>query len=104
MTRILSGTNAYLDDQDTEDDGPWFCLICKPFYCGDCRQTQEFLHIFIDTKTVPIVIFDQKDNDTLLKCAMVWQKEGRNPRIIDYEPDFGLSMTIHDLQKIMGEL
>jgi hypothetical protein len=99
--RILTGTSAYLDDPDTEDDGPWYCLVCKSFYCSDCKRRQEFLHVFIDTETVPIIIFNQKDDNTLLSCAVHWQNEGRNPRVIDYEPDFGLSMTIHDLKKIV---
>lgn len=101
MSRILTGTSAYLDDEDMEDDGPWFCLACKPFFCSDCKRTQRYAHIYFDMATVPIVIFDEKDDDTLLMCAMHWQKEGRNPRVVDYHPDFGLSITIHDLKKIV---
>lgn len=96
-------TAAYLDEEEEVDDGPWFCLTCKPFFCKDCNRQQQYLHISLPRcEPPPIVIFETKDDDTLLESAMIWQKQGRNPRIIDYHPDLGLSITIYDVKQMVG--
>jgi hypothetical protein len=65
---------------------------------------QRFLHLTLPNKEVPIIIFDQKDDDILLLSAMSWQYASNtpNPRIVEYHPDMGLSIPIYDLASILG--
>jgi len=48
-----------------------------------------------------IIIFDEKDDDILLEVATRMQKIGKNPKIVEYDPDFGESVTIYDLCRMM---
>lgn len=99
---MSSHTAAYLDEEEV-DDGPWFCLTCKPYFCIDCQKTQRFLHISLPKcNPPPIVIFDKKDDEVLLESAIRWQERGKNPKIVDYHPDMGLSITVYDVKKIVG--
>lgn len=62
-----------------------------------------YVHILVPHINEPcIVIFDQKDDDVLLKTAILYSKNGMNPRIVDYVPDLGMSITVYDLSKMLG--
>jgi hypothetical protein len=95
-------TNAYLDEID-EDDGPWFCLVAKPYYCPDCEQVQKYLHIKLpQQQIVAIVVFDEKDDPHLLEMAITWQERNKNPKIVKYNPNFGLCISLDDVMSLLG--
>lgn len=99
MPRTL--THARLDEDIEIDDGSWYCVNVNEYRCPDCRTLVEFAHISLQRHPA-IIIAEAKDDDILLEIAIVAQQLERNPKIIEYEPDFGLSITVEELCKMLG--
>lgn len=78
-----------LDDRAGRFDG-WFCIRTDPFPCpaDGCPFVATF-----QTAAHLIVVWERIDAQTLLVTADRCKRAGRNPRIIEYEDDYGLAIA-----------
>jgi hypothetical protein len=89
-TRLVGPvTGTELDDADEYDSG-WFCIRTDPFPCpaegcGFVATFQTAVHL--------VVVWPSSDDRDLLTTARNCQVAGRNPRIVEYEPDFGKAVS-----------
>jgi hypothetical protein len=95
-------TSSYLDEDELEgQDETWYCVRYDPRMCETCGFRQNIVHITIGETF--IITFDAKDDEVMLVICADLQSEGWNPRIVEYHPDFGTSISIYDFSKILGK-
>lgn len=72
-------------DGDADYDG-WYCIKTDPFPCpaNGCAYVAHY-----QTGAHLIVVWPRIDDPALLATARDGRDVGRNPRIVEYEPDFG---------------
>jgi hypothetical protein len=73
-----------------EYDSGWFCIRTEPFPCP--ATGCEFVAAFM-TAAHLVVVFPSVDDLDLLTQARNARDAGRNPRIVEYEPDFGAAIS-----------
>jgi hypothetical protein len=73
------------DDEDADYSG-WWCVQTDPWPCPapGCDVVQSFM-----TAAHLIVVWPRRDDIELLNAAHDAQQFRRNPKIVEYEPDFG---------------
>jgi hypothetical protein len=85
------------DDQDFEG---WWCIKTDPWPCPICSIVVHFC-----TVDHRIIVFPEKDDENILKLA-AWAKGDnpanvdRNPRIIEYEADYGPCISYYNFHFI----
>lgn len=64
----------------------WYCLATLPWSCSadGCTFVAEFV-----TAAHLIVVWPERDDPELLNTAAIAQKHGRDPRVVEYLPEFG---------------
>jgi hypothetical protein len=95
--RVLTPTNAptvapsetTVDDDSGQFDG-WFCIRTDPYPCPaeGCGFVANFA-----TAAHMIIVWERIDAQTLLVTADRCKRVGRNPRVIEYEDEFGPAIS-----------
>lgn len=90
-TTVTVAEPTTADRADTGDDtndyeAGWWCVNTVPFRCPapGCEYVAEFL-----TAAHLILVWPEQDDPRLLRHARRAQEVGRNPRVREYQPDFG---------------
>ena len=79
--------------EDAEDDhAGWFCVATAPFPCPapGCVFVANYM-----PATHLILVWQRHDDPNLLRHAQRAKEVGRNPRIVDYRPEFGPSASYY---------
>lgn len=94
---VLSDTGFDTDedlwrDDEGEDRSGWFCVRTDPFPCPapSCSYVADFM-----TAAHLILVWEQRDDPSLLFHAQRAKEVRRNPRIVGYEPFFGPSASYY---------
>ena len=68
----------------------WFCVSTDPFPCpaAGCVFVAEFM-----TAAHLVLVWEDRDDPNLLRHAQRAKDVGRNPHVVEYEPDFGPSAS-----------
>src|ERR671935_2813112 len=79
------------DDDDVDHEG-WFCVATDPFPCParGCTFVARFM-----TAVHVILVWEVRDDPNLLRHAQRAKEVGRNPRVVEYEPSFGASISYY---------
>jgi hypothetical protein len=79
-------------DDDREDHAGWFCVRTDPFPCpaAGCTFVAEFM-----TAAHLILVWEERDDPNLLRHAQGAKDVGRNPRIVEYRPEYGPSASYY---------
>jgi len=79
------------DDGDSGRTG-WFCVRTDPFHCpaAGCTFVADFM-----TAAHLILVWEGRDDPSLLWHAQRAMEVGRNPRIVWYESGFGPSASYY---------
>jgi hypothetical protein len=65
----------------------WFCIkLNAPPMCGQCGNNIEYAERDIDHR---ILVWEEKDEDTILNAAISMRKWKFDPKIVEYEVRFG---------------
>jgi hypothetical protein len=95
----LSASEAKLEEMDAlwtgdagDDHAGWFCVSTAPFPCPayGCSFIANYM-----TATHLILVWQEHDDPNLLRHAQRAKEVGRNPRVIDYRPEFGPSASYY---------
>ena len=79
--------------EDGEDDhAGWFCVATAPFPCPapGCLFVANYM-----TATHLILVWQVHDDPNLLRHAQRAKEVGRDPRVVDYRPEFGPSASYY---------
>ena len=89
-THVVEEEDIWIDD-DADHDG-WFCVRTDPFPCpaAGCTFVADFM-----TAAHLILVWETLDDPNLLKHAARARDVGRNPRVIGYRTEFGLSASYY---------
>ena len=94
---VLSDTGFETDeelwrDDDGDDRAGWFCVRTDPFPCPapSCSYVADFM-----TAAHLILVWEQRDDPSLLFHAQRAKEVRRNPRIVAYEASFGPSASYY---------
>ena len=79
-------------ESEDADHGGWFCVATDPFPCpaANCAFVAEFM-----TAAHLILVWQERDDPMLLKHAQRAKEVGRNPRVVEYEREFGPSASYY---------
>ena len=79
-------------DDDADDHAGWFCVRTEPFPCpaGGCTFVAEFM-----TAAHLILVWQERDDPNLLRHAQRAKDVGRNPRVVEYRPEYGPSASYY---------
>ena len=90
---------TWLDEEEElwTDEGSgayagWFCVSTDPFPCPapGCAFVAEFM-----TAAHLILVWEERDDPNLLRHANRAKEVGRNPRVLEYRPEFGPSASYY---------
>ena len=75
-----------------EDHAGWHCVATEPFPCPaeGCTYVANFM-----TAVHLVLVWEERDDPNLLRHAQRAKEVGRNPRVVDYRPDFGPSASYY---------
>jgi hypothetical protein len=75
-----------------EDHAGWWCVQTDPFPCP--AEGCDFVALFM-TAAHLVLVWEERDDPNLLRHAERAKKVGRNPRVVEYQPSFGLSASYY---------
>jgi hypothetical protein len=77
---------------DEKDHAGWYCVATDPFPCPaeGCPFVAEFM-----TAAHLVLVWEQRDDPTLLRQAQRAKDVGRRPHVVEYEPSFGASVSYY---------
>lgn len=80
--------NEVLDDEDNTLDFEegWWCVRTDPFRCP--AEGCDFVARFL-TAVHRVVVWPENDDPAMLRQAHNAKVHGRNPTLVEYQPDFG---------------
>lgn len=86
---VGTGTRTSADDGSGFDRG-WFCVRTAPFPCPaeGCPFVASYM-----TAAHLIVVWPAIDDRALLTHARNARELGRNPEVVEYQPDFGKAIA-----------
>lgn len=78
-------------DEGTDHTG-WYCVATDPFPCpaAGCDFVASFM-----TAAHLILVWEERDDPNLLRHAQRAKEVGRNPRVVQYRPEFGPSASYY---------
>ncbi len=79
-------------DEGGDDHAGWFCVGTEPFPCpaAGCDFVAEYM-----TAAHLILVWEDRDDPNLLRHAHRAKEVGRNPRVVEYRPEFGPSASYY---------
>jgi hypothetical protein len=79
-------------DEGGDDHAGWFCVGTDPFPCpaAGCDFVAEYM-----TAAHLILVWEERDDPNLLRHAHRAKEVGRNPRVVEYRPEFGPSASYY---------
>ncbi len=79
-------------DEGGDDHAGWFCVRTDPFPCPaeGCSFVAQFM-----TAAHLILVWEERDDPNLLRHAQRAKEVGRNPRVVEYRPEFGPSASYY---------
>ena len=79
-------------EEGGDDHAGWFCVRTEPFPCPApaCDFVAEFM-----TAAHLILVWEERDDPNLLRHAERAKQVGRNPKIVEYRPEFGPSASYY---------
>jgi hypothetical protein len=77
---------------DAEHHEGWFCVATDPFPCPANGCT--FVAMYM-TAVHLILVWEAHDDPNLLRHAQRAKEVGRNPRVVEYEVEFGPSASYY---------
>jgi hypothetical protein len=79
-------------DEGGDDHSGWFCVGTDPFPCpaAGCDFVAEYM-----TAAHLILVWEERDDPNLLRHAHRAKEVGRNPRVVEYRPEFGPSASYY---------
>ena len=85
------------DDEIWKDDGDgdhtgWFCVSTDPFPCpaDGCSFVARYM-----TAAHLILVWEERDDPNLLRHAGRAKQVKRNPRVVNFESNFGASVSYY---------
>lgn len=97
-------------DDSGDDYAGWYCVRTDPWRCPaeGCTFVARFL-----TAAHLIIVWPESDDPSLLRHAAAARDVGRNPKVDQYEPDFGPATSyyqweaaghpVHAIRKDIGD-
>lgn len=79
------------NEGNSEYDG-YFCIKTDEYKCACRERTWHFIHC-----ADKIVVWEEKDDNTLLHFAQMMKEMGLNPRIIEYNVMLGKAVRWDDI-------
>ena len=78
-------------DEGTDHTG-WYCVATDPFPCpaAGCDFVASFM-----TAAHLVLVWEERDDPNLLRHAQRAKEVGRNPRVVQYRPEFGPSASYY---------
>lgn len=88
----LAEEEALWTDEGDDDHAGWFCVRTEPFPCPApaCDFVAEFM-----TAAHLILVWEERDDPNRLRHAQRAKQVGRNPKIVEYRPEFGPSASYY---------
>ena len=88
---IVIEEELWTGDVDADHAG-WFCVATDPFPCpaSGCTFVANYM-----TAVHLILVWEARDDLNLLRHAQRAKEVGRNPRVVDYRPEFGPSASYY---------
>ena len=88
---LLEEEELWTDD-GVEDHAGWFCVRTAPFPCpaAGCEFVAEFM-----TAAHLILVWEERDDPNLLRHAERAKQVGRNPKVVEYRPEYGPSASYY---------
>jgi hypothetical protein len=88
---LLEEEELWTDD-GAEDHAGWFCVRTAPFPCpaAGCEFVAEFM-----TAAHLILVWQERDDPNLLRHAERAKQVGRNPKVVEYRPEYGPSASYY---------
>jgi hypothetical protein len=79
-------------DDSGEDHSGWFCVRTDPFPCpaAGCAFVAHFM-----TAAHLVLVWEERDDPNLLRHAQRAVEVGRNPRVVEYRPEYGPSASYY---------
>jgi hypothetical protein len=76
----------------TDDHEGWFCVATDPFPCpaSGCTFIAQFM-----TAVHLVLVWETSDDPNLLRHAQRAKEVGRNPRVVEYQVEFGPSASYY---------
>jgi hypothetical protein len=93
---LLEETERLAEDERWIDEGGdhagWFCVKTDPFPCpaAGCSFVAEFM-----TAAHLILVWEERDDPNLLRHARRAMEVGRNPKVVEYRPEYGPSASYY---------
>ena len=93
---VFAQAEAHVEDElwreDGEDHAGWHCIDTDPFPCpaDSCEFVAQFM-----TAVHLVLVWEERDDPNLLFHANRAQQVGRNPRVVEYRPEFGPSASYY---------
>ena len=75
-----------------DDHEGWFCIATDPFPCP--ASGCDFVAVFM-TAAHLVLVWEERDDPNLLRHAQRAKVVGRNPRVTEYESEFGPSASYY---------
>ncbi|MBD0329426.1 MAG: hypothetical protein ICV64_04910 [Thermoleophilia bacterium] len=89
--RVADLDQELWEGEDGDHSG-WYCVGTDPFPCParSCSFVAEFM-----TAAHLILVWEKRDDPTLLHHAQRAKEVGRNPRVVEYQRSFGPSASYY---------
>lgn len=96
-TILVADRDLTHEDEIWKDDGDgdhtgWFCVSTDPFPCpaDGCSFVARFM-----TAAHLILVWEERDDPNLLRHAGRAKQVKRNPRVVNFESNFGASVSYY---------
>jgi hypothetical protein len=89
--QLAEDEELWRGDEDADHSG-WFCVSTDPFPCpaAGCAFVAMYM-----TAAHLILVWEERDDPNLLRHAERAKVVKRNPRVVDYRPEFGPSVSYY---------
>jgi hypothetical protein len=76
--------------EDADDHAGWWCTNPFPCPAPGCEFVAEFM-----TAAHLVLVWEERDDPNLLRHAARAREVERNPRVVEYLPSFGASLSYY---------
>ena len=83
---ILTKPTVDTGNKTPTDYEGWFCIQGELDWCGECGEYHKFQ---LDWYSKCIIVWEEKDDEYLLQRCIYLKEAGKNPKVVEYKPNFG---------------